>query len=580
MRVAEAVGRTLVELGVEQAFGVVGSGNFHATNALTDHGGRFVASRHEAGAALMADAYARLTGRVAVVSLHQGCGLTNAMTALTESAKSGSPVVVIVGDTPPTARHTSNFWIDQAGALRALGIEVARVHSARTAVADTAAAHRLALEHGRTVVLNMPLDVQEEDVEWSPASVPAAVPVHVPAPDPAGADEIARLLASADRPVIVAGRGARHARAELERLAEASGALLATSAVARGLFAGNPWALDVMGGFSSPGVADLIAGADLIVGLGVALNRWTCRNGDLVANARLVHVDRDAAAIGKHRSVHLGVVGDAALTATAVTDRLSTWARGSSARGPEAGSAPASPAGTSNGFAAGSAPGGAAPREGYRSARVRALLDSGVLWPDVPYEDTSGDGRIDPRTLTLALERVIPAERVVVTDAGNFTGYPANFLSVPDARGMILPLAFQSIGLSLGIGVGAAVTRPDRQVVVAVGDGGFMMSLVELDTAVRERLPLMVVVYNDSAYGAEIHHFDAGDDMTTVTFPETDVAAIARGFGCEGVTVREVGDVEQVRAWLDGDRSRPLVVDAKTTVLRSWVEEHVFQGDA
>ncbi|MGO1562187.1 MAG: thiamine pyrophosphate-binding protein [Actinomycetaceae bacterium] len=541
MRVADVIGRTLVALGVTQMFGVVGSGNFHTTNAMISAGARFVATRHEAGAGIMADAYGRVTGEVPAVSLHQGCGLTNAMTALTEAAKSGTPLVAFAGDTPPSARHTSNFWIDQTGALEALGVPVARIHSAATAVEDTVAAVRLAVVERTAVVLNMPLDVQEEDVDVDRALArPIALPTP-PAPAADGLAELARLLSEAERPVIVAGRGARGAREQIERLAEVSGALVATSAVARGLFAGNDWSLDVMGGFSSPTVADLVLDADLVVGFGLAFNRWTSRNGEFTDGTRLVHVDIDPAAIGKHRPVALGIVSDAGLAAAAAAELV-------------------------------------APRTGYRTPEVRRLLDSGAFWPDVEYEDTSTDERIDPRTLTLALERMIPRERVVVTDAGNATGYPANFLSVPDEKGFILPLAFQSVGLGLGSAVGAAIARPDRRVVAGIGDGGFMMSLVELDTAVRERVNPVIVVYNDSAYGAEVHHFD-GDDMQTVRFPDTDLAAIARGFGCEGFTVRTRADLDALAELVPTVTDRPIVVDAKITEFRSWVEEHVFQGD-
>ena len=116
MKVAEAVGHTLATLGVDRVFGVVGSGNFHVTNALTANGATFVATRHEHGAVTMADAFTRLSGRVSAVSLHQGCGLTNAVTAITEAAKSRTPIVVLTGDTPPTAT-TSNFWRASRSAL-------------------------------------------------------------------------------------------------------------------------------------------------------------------------------------------------------------------------------------------------------------------------------------------------------------------------------------------------------------------------------------------------------------------------------------------------------------------------------
>lgn len=198
----------------------------------------------------------------------------------------------------------------------------------------------------------------------------------------------------------------------------------------------------------------------------------------------------------------------------------------------------------------------------------------------MPFTDTSTGELIDPRTLTIALDDLLPAERVVAPDGGNFNGYPAMFLEVPDARGYCMTLAFSSIGLALATAIGAGLASPGRVAVAGVGDGGFMMSLVELDTAVRLVLPLVVIVYNDHAYGAEVHHFGPeGHPVDIVEFPETDIAEIARGHGCEAVTVRRVDDLKGVEDWLHGERRRPLVIDARITSFPSWVIAHAFATD-
>jgi thiamine pyrophosphate-dependent acetolactate synthase large subunit-like protein len=204
-----------------------------------------------------------------------------------------------------------------------------------------------------------------------------------------------------------------------------------------------------------------------------------------------------------------------------------------------------------------------------------------VSWHHVPYVDDSDATGIDPRTLSIALDALLPAERTVVVDSGNFMGYPSMYLSVPDAAGFCFTQAFQSIGLGLASAVGAAVARPDRLTVAALGDGGFLMSAAELLTAVRLGRPLLVVIYNDAAYGAEVHHFGPdGHPLDTVRFPDTDLAAIGRGFGCAGVTVRGPADLAPVRQWLAGPPDRPpLVVDAKLRVTRgSWWLEEAFRG--
>ncbi|RBY82877.1 thiamine pyrophosphate-binding protein [Geodermatophilus sp. TF02-6] len=542
--VAEAVGAALVGCGVDTVVGVVGSGNFAVTTAMVAAGARFVAARHEGGAATMADARARMSGRPTALSLHQGCGLTNALTGVTEAAKSRTPLVVLAAE---ATSPRSNFAVDQDALAAAVGAVPMRVTSAGDALGQVAAAVGTAVHGRRTVLLNLPLDVQAQELPL-PAGPPQVPAPPGPAPD---AEQVARLvhaLRRARRPVFVAGRGARGpgCRAALEALAERCGALLATSAVARGLFAGSPWSLDVSGGFASPLAAELVSAADLVVGWGCALNAWTTRHGRLIGeDALVVQVDDDPAALGANRPIGLGVVGNVRRTAQAAAAALGE---------------------------------GIGP--GYRTAQVRTAIAARGRWRDVPFTPAGGPDRIDPRTLTIALDDLLPAERVVAVDSGNFMGYPSAFLGVPDEFGFCLTQAFQSVGLGLASAIGAALARPDRLPVAALGDGGALMGAAEFETVVRLGLPMVVVVYDDAAYGAEVHHFGPdGHPLDTVRFPETDFAAIARGYGYAAVTVRAVDDLAAVADWVAGPRTAPLLVDAKVAAEEpSWWLEEAFRG--
>src|SRR6185437_5902704 len=130
----------------------------------------------------------------------------------------------------------------------------------------------------------------------------------------------------------------------------------------------------------------------------------------------------------------------------------------------------------------------------------------------------------------------------VAIDSGHFMGYPAMYLKVPDERGVVFTQAFQAVGLGLGSAIGAAVARPDRLTVAALGDGGAMIGLADLETVARLRLRMLIVIYNDAAYGAEVHHFGPhGHPLGIVQFPDVDFAALARAVGLRGVTVRTRG---------------------------------------
>jgi acetolactate synthase I/II/III large subunit len=318
MLVAEAVGRALAGMGVDTVFGLMGSGNLAVTNALRDAGARCITARHETGAVCMADGYGRVSGRLAACSVHQGPGLTNAMTGLTEAAKSRTPLLVLAADMPGAAVR-SNFRIDQVGLVEAVGATAERVHGPASAMADVARAVRRARVERRAVVLMLALDVQAAELpDGAPAAVADGGAPAPPSPAASAVRALADLLAGARRPAIIAGRGAVLAGAggPLRALGERTGAVLATSAVANGLFAGDPYDLGIAGGFATPLAARLLGEADVVVAFGAGLNQWTTSHGRLLArDATVVQVDLDEEAIGAHRPVELGVVADAAATA-------------------------------------------------------------------------------------------------------------------------------------------------------------------------------------------------------------------------------------------------------------------------
>jgi thiamine pyrophosphate-dependent acetolactate synthase large subunit-like protein len=530
MRVYEAIGETLKRLDVRATFGLMGDGNLRFMTHLAEELGMpYYAARHEGGAVAMADGYARVTGRVGVCSVTQGPGVTNTLTALTEARKASTPMLLLAGDTAARIlRHNQD--VDQRAIFKSVGVTVARVRSPDSLVMDLSRAFNQALALQQPIAISIPTDMQTLPCDTDTLR---AVAVQAPMPSRPPPEEIRRaaeLIATSKRPAIIAGRGAvrSKARESLEHLAEQIGALLATTAQAKGLFAGNPFYVGSSGGFAWDLGERLLPQADLILAFGASLNYWTTRNRELFApSARILQCDRTSAAIGALTAADFGLVGDVAETAKALNQELAQ-----------------------RGFSA----------AGFRTQEIRREIDSFRL---DNFQDQSNGRTVDPRTLMLKLDAMLPRHRTVVIDSGHSMGWPIIYLSAPDAAGFVFSNDFMAVGLGLGTAFGAAIAHPDRLTVCAPGDGGLMMSLGELETFVRYKIPALVIVINDASYGAEVHLLkNVGLPGHGAFFRDNDFAAIASAMGAQGMTVRDVTDLERLQPWLD-ERAGPMVVDCK-----------------
>lgn len=515
--VSAHVARTLAQH-IDHVFGVMGNGNAWFLDDLErSTTARFTAVRHEAGGVVAADAHFRASGRIAAATATYGAGFTNALTALAEAAAARVPLVLLAGDEPTSGPRP---WdVDQIALAAAVG---ARTYTVGRA--DAAATSVIAIEHSLTyrvpVVLAIPYDVAALEAGPVPDAPDPALPRPM-APagpfDAAAIRDLARHLADAERPLLLAGRGAWLAGAGevLGELADATGALTATTALGRGVFPDDRYELGVAGGFGADGAMALVREADVAVVLGASLNQFTMRFGELFEpGTRVVQVD--IAPTATHRHVGGFVRGDAALVGRALVDELRTLG--------------ATPSGW---------------RESVDVATARRY-ETG------PADGIAPDGRLDPRTLAHRLADLLPADRVVVSDGGHFIGWANMYWPVasPD-RMMMVGTAYQSIGLGFPSVAGAAAARPDAAVVLTTGDGGALMALADLETAVRTAGGRGVaVVWNDAAYGAELHVYGRqGITQEPMRIPETDFAALAAAVGAEGVVVRSLADLDRVASW-------------------------------
>ncbi|WID99858.1 thiamine pyrophosphate-binding protein (plasmid) [Bosea vestrisii] len=545
-----AVAEALYSLDAAICFGVSGSTNYYVCEALERLGVRYIAAGHECNAIAMADAFARHSGRLTLASVHAGPGLTNAITAIAEAAKARTPLLVLAGDVA-VGDVLSNFHIDQDALVRSVGAVPERLGSAASAVEDVVRSCEKAIRERRTVVLSMPQDILQ-----SPAP-PVAIRLlerQPPAePDSGLVQEVAQRLVAAKRPLILAGRGAVIADAGqiLGQLAAEVDALLATTARAHGLFANEPWSVGIMGGFSPPAMAELIRQSDTVVGFGATFTHWTTQAGRLIASdATVIQIDSDVSRLGCQRGVDIALLGDARVTAEKILRAAQELKRGGV--------------------------------KGWRNEMTATVLAAreGDLRS---YADTSTTEFIDPRTLCIELDALLPPERTIANDGGHFQGWPPLYLTVPDAAAWSFAMSFSSTGLGLGTAIGAALAHPERLTVLCAGDGGFMMSLSDLQTAVNLKLRMCIVIFNDASYAAEVHEFGPlGYQTSIATFPVTDFAAIARGTGAAGTIVCMKADLADLRQWVEQGCNGVYLVDARINpdLTADWFSELLSQKHA
>jgi len=527
MTVHANIARALRHCGVGLVFGLMGDGNMHhLTDFVRDEGGRLVTAVHEAGAVSMADGYARATGGVGVVSITHGPALTNAVTALATAVRASTPLVVLTGATPARRGHSQHIGLESVA--RSVGADYVEVRRATDAVDDVAMALTRVLATRVPLVLDVPLDIQMATADY--AAPAFGTPIHQAiGPDPDALDRALGIMASARRPVVLAGRGAAvaGAREVLIELADQLGAALGTTLMGRDLFRGHEYDLGIIGTLGTDAALTAFGQADVVIAFGAGLNAQTTANGGLFDGKAVVHCDLSAAALERHTPADVTVQGDALAVGTAMVDALR-----------EAGTEPSR----------------------FRTPELAQALREGAK---PSYTDVSTDTTVDMRTAVRWLDDVLPEDRMVVTDTGRFLKTTWTNLHVAHPRDFVHTGSFGSMGLGMASAIGAAVARPDQLCVSVVGDGGAMMNLGEFNSAVRNGVPLLVVVLNDSAYGAEYFKLrNSGVDPTYAQFDWPEFAEVARALGGDGVTVRCRADLDEAAAAIK-DMDRALLIDVK-----------------
>lgn len=522
-KVYQCIAKATAAHGVDTMFGLMGDANlFMVDSFVRENGGTFVPAAYEGGSVLMAMAYAHTAGKVGVATVTHGPALTNCVTALVEGARGHVPLVLMAGDTPAdNPRHLQS--IDQRELVKTTGAGFEQIRTPDTVSMDVARAFYRAQVERRPIVLNMPADFM-----WEPARYEQRVlDVFT---DPGGVsegdilDKAIGMIASARRPLILAGAGAVKARDQLIKLADRLEAPLATTLKAKGLFNDHPYNIDIFGTLSTPAAYDLIGQSDCIVCFGTSLHDFTTDRGKLMSNKRIVQIDTEPTAIGGGLHPDAALIGDAGQTAETILYWLDE------AEIPGSG--------------------------------VTTDLDTAKLTAHPVEKEKTAEGCINYVRTLERLEKALPKDRVLVTDGGRFMTEVWCRISVPDPESFVATVNFGSIGLGLQEAIGGGIGAPGRPTVLFSGDGGFMMGGInEFNTAVRMGLDLIVIIANDSAYGAEhVQFLDRKMDPSLSEFQWPSFADVATSLGGHGMQVRCDADLDKALAAL-ATRTAPMLIE-------------------
>lgn len=513
--------------GVTTLFGLMGDANlFMVDSFVREYGGTFVPVAHEGSAVIMAMAYAHVSGNIGVATVTHGPALTNCATALTEATRARTPLVLLVGDTPANnPRHLQS--IDQRELVKATGAGFVELRNPSTVGEDVAQAFYQAQVERRPVVLNMPADFMWQHGDLNLNVLDVFAPLGAVAQDET-LDNAIGMIASARRPLILAGAGAVSACDALMRLGDRLEAPLATTLKAKGLFNAHPYNLDIFGTLSTPATYEAIDSADCILCFGTSLHDFTTDRGKLMQGKRVIQIDLTPTAIGGSLHPDVALLADSG----AAAEKILYWL--------DEAEIPAS------GFT--------------RELDADTLTHHPAAPPSQGAERTGG---VVNYVHTLErLEEALPLDRLLVTDGGRFMTEAWCRLSVSGPESFFGTVNFGAIGLGLQAAIGAGVGAPGRPVVLLSGDGGFMMGGInEFNTAVRLGLDLIVIIANDSAYGAEhIQFVDREMDPSLTQFHWPSFAALATALGGTGYDIRSPADLETALTGLK-TRTKPTLLD-------------------
>jgi len=524
MNAAEVIVGSLEKHGVEYVFGVPGGAIESLNNALHKSPIKVVVAKHEAGAAFMADGYARVSGNIGVCCSTAGPGATNMITGVASSFGDSIPVIALTGQvsTSMLGKGAVQEFSVQSFGIVSIFRQVTKysdiIINETKAGEMIAKARRLALSGRRGPVhLNLPSDIMKRQVvddRHERCSVTQMMGV-----DREAIKEVAKLLLGAKRPVILAGWGTVLSRADEEilELAEELDIPVATSPKAKGIMSeSHPLSLGVIGFAGSAVAKEYIfkRDVDVLLAIGTSFNEWVTSGWDkrLQPMKSLIHIDIDCNEIGKNYFVDVGIAGDAKVVLHELLHELALKHRSKRKLG------------------------------NFRRIEVQEIRQKQPVKSrklnNVPCH---------PQRVIMDLSEAMPDNTIYFADNGNSMAWAIRYLNMTRPYSFYIGLGFASMGFAAAASVGGKLAAGDRPVVALVGDGSFLMNGMEVATAVNYNIPVIWVVMNNSMLGMVYHGRKLAGlpEGIESTFKPVDFVKLAEGYGARGIRITKPGEINR-----------------------------------
>jgi acetolactate synthase-1/2/3 large subunit len=516
MNAAELLVRCLENEGVEYVFGIPGEENIHIMDALSRSRVRFVTTRHEQGAAFMADVYGRLTGRAGVCLATLGPGATNLITGVADANMDRAPLVAIAGQAATTRMHKESHQVLDLSALFAHFTKFsAKVLEPEIVPEVVRKAFKVAqAEKPGASFIEVPENIARMPAgDAAPLTVQAAA---VPRAPQAKIEQIARLIDEASAPFVLVGNGVIRQRASEAVVAfvERLNLPAATTYMAKGAVpASHPQCLGTIGVQARDPAVFGLDRADLVLCIGYDMVEYDPARWNPRRDKRLVHIDSAPAEVDAHYALAAGVIGDIA----DAVQRIAALA--------------------------------AAKRETPKRVSLLGAASEDGAYP------------LKPQRVVADLRRAMAADDVLVSDVGAHKQWIARLFEAEQPNTCVISNGFAAMGIAVPGAIAAKLALPERRVVAVSGDGGFLMNSQELETAVRLGVAITVVVLRDNKYGVIQHHMERHlGRHFGVDFGNPDLAAYAASFGMRARRIERAEELlPALRASLDA--GAPSLID-------------------